>query len=55
MISFFKYNISVPHDGGNTTSWFAVVHVWGSGYEMGKYLIFFFSLIMSKDMLKEHF
>jgi len=29
------YEVTVPNSGGNTTSSFYVVHVWGTGYEMG--------------------
>jgi len=29
------YNVTVPHNGGNTQSWYTVVHVWGTPYQMG--------------------
>eukprot|EP01114_Cavostelium_apophysatum_P002389 TRINITY_DN1212_c0_g1_i1.p1 TRINITY_DN1212_c0_g1~~TRINITY_DN1212_c0_g1_i1.p1 ORF type:complete len:416 (+),score=120.87 TRINITY_DN1212_c0_g1_i1:278-1525(+) len=29
------YWVTVPHDGGNTTSGFDLIHVWGTPYEMG--------------------
>eukprot|EP01089_Gocevia_fonbrunei_P020207 TRINITY_DN745_c0_g1_i8.p1 TRINITY_DN745_c0_g1~~TRINITY_DN745_c0_g1_i8.p1 ORF type:complete len:238 (+),score=38.47 TRINITY_DN745_c0_g1_i8:36-749(+) len=29
------YKVTVPNDGGNTTSTYNVVHLWGTPYEMG--------------------